>query len=142
MKIFKDNAGRAWSVCINIDTIKRVRSLLDINLLEIAGGQLVEQLISDPVQLCNVLYAVLKPDADALKISDEDFGRAMAGDAIEQATTALLEELVDFFPLARRRVLSKALGKIKALQSRMLELAETQLDDPALIEAALKSSRN
>jgi len=140
MRIFKDNAGRTWSVSVNVDTIKRVRSLLNVNLLEVAGGQLVEQLVSDPVQLCNVLYAVLKPDADALHISDEDFGRAMAGDAIEQATTALLEELVDFFPLARRKVLSKALEKIKALQSRMLELAETRLDDPHLIEIALKNS--
>jgi len=29
-------------------------------------------------------------------ISDIDFGRAMAGDAIDSATTALLEELTDF----------------------------------------------
>ena len=145
MRVFKDNAGRSWSVCINVDAIKRVRKLLDVNLLEIAGGQLIEQLAGDPVLLCNVLYAVLKPEADAQKISDEDFGRAMAGDAIEHATTAFLEELVDFFPSGRRRVLAKALGKLQTLQSRLLTLAEEQLDSPqidAQIEQALKNSGN
>ena len=145
MRVFKDNAGRSWSVCINVDAIKRVRKLLDVNLLEIASGQLIEQLANDPVLLCNVLYVVVKPEADAQKISDEDFGRAMAGDAIEHATTAFLEELVDFFPSGRRRVLAKALGKLQTLQSRLLTLAEEQLDSPeidAQIETALKNSGN
>ena len=145
MRVFKDNAGRSWSVCINVDAIKRVRKLLDVNLLEIAGGQLIEQLANDPVLLCNVLYVVIKPEADAKAISDEDFGRAMAGDAIEYATTAFLEELVDFFPSGRRRVLAKALGKLQTLQSRLLTLAEEQLDSPeidAQIETALKNSGN
>ena len=145
MRVFKDNAGRSWSVCINVDAIKRVRKLLDVNLLEIASGQLIEQLANDPVLLCNVLYVVVKPEADAQKISDEDFGRAMAGDAIEHATTAFLEELVDFFPSGRRRVLAKAMGKLRTLQSRLLTLAEEQLDSPqidAQIETALKNSGN
>ena len=40
--------------------------------------------------------------AEKQKISDEDFGRGLGGDAIDSATTALLEELVDFFPQRRR----------------------------------------
>jgi hypothetical protein len=142
MKVFKDNAGRSWSVCINVDAIRRVRSLLNVNLLEIVEGKLVERLIADPVLLCDVLYAVVKLDADAQKISDLDFGRAMAGDAIEHATTALLEELVDFFPLRQRQVLSLALQKLKALQDRVMDLAKERLNDPAIdrqLEDALKN---
>jgi hypothetical protein len=132
MKTFNDNAGRTWTVTVNVDAIKRVKSLLSVNLMEIVEGKLLERLVSDPVLLCDVIYAVCKPEADAKAISDEDFGRAMAGDAIDLATTALLEELVDFFPLARRRLLRKALEKLRKLESMTLSAAETRLDSPEL----------
>jgi hypothetical protein len=132
MKTFNDNAGRTWTVTVNVDAMKRVKSLLSVNLMEIVEGKLLERLVSDPVLLCDVIYAVCKPEADAKAVSDEDFGRAMAGDAIDLATTALLEELVDFFPLARRRLLRKALEKLRKLESMALSAAETRLDSPEL----------
>ncbi len=98
MKTFTDNAGRTWTIAINVEAIKRVRGLLNVDLLEIVDGKLIERLIRDPVLLCDIVYAVCKPEADAKNVSDENFGRAMAGDAIEHATKALLEELVGFSP--------------------------------------------
>ena len=132
MKTFNDNAGRTWTVTINVDAIKRVKSLLSVNLLEAVEGKLLERLVSDPVLLCDVIYAVCKPEADAKGVSDEDFGRSMAGDAIDLATTALLEELCDFFPQQRRRLLRKALEKLRKLESMALTAAETRLDSPEL----------
>ncbi len=137
-----DNAGRSWSVAINVECIKRVKSLLDVNLLDAVDGKLLEQFISDPVLLCDVLYAICKPEADTKSISDEEFGRAMAGDAIDAGTTALLEELVDFFPSGKRQVLSKALAKLKAFENKALEAASHRLDDPELekrMEEAINS---
>ena len=128
---------------VNVDAIKRVRSLVGVDLMQAVGGKLLERLVSDPVLLCDVLYAVCKAEADAKNVSDEDFGRALAGDAIDAATTALLEELVDFFPQAKRRVLGKAMGKLKILQARALEVAELRLDSPELenaMEQALAGS--
>ncbi|MBI5725214.1 MAG: hypothetical protein HZA50_14740 [Planctomycetes bacterium] len=132
MKTFSDNAGRTWTVTVNVDAVKRVKTLLGVNLLEAVDGKLLEQLIGDPVLLCDVIYAVCKPQADAQKVSDEDFGRAMAGDSIELATTALLEELCDFFPLGRRTLLRKALGKLRKLESMALATAGNRLDSPEL----------
>jgi len=140
MKTFKDNAGRTWTVTVDVSAVKRVRSLLDVNLLEVLDGRLIERLAGDPVLLCDVLYALVKPEADAKGITDEDFGRAMAGDAVEHATTALLEELVDFFPQGKRRLLQKALGKLKSWEAKALEVAEKRLESPELdekLEAAL-----
>src|SRR5690606_18405993 len=108
MKTFNDNAGRTWTVAINVDAIKRVKSLLGVNLLDAVEGKLIEQLVSDPVMLCDVLYVLCKPEADAKQVSDEDFGRSMAGDAIDHGTTCLLEELVDFFPMAKRQEIGRA----------------------------------
>jgi hypothetical protein len=142
MRTFKDNAGRTWTVTVNVDAVKRVRSLLDVNLLEVVDGKLIERLAADPVLLCDVLYALVKPDADAKQVTDQDFGRGMAGDAIDLATTALLEELVDFFPQGKRRLLQKALAKLKDWEAKALGVAERKLDSPELeaqFENALKS---
>jgi hypothetical protein len=132
MKTFNDNAGRSWTVQVNVDAIKRVRDLAQVNLLEVVEGKLLERLIGDPVLLCDVIYCLCKPEADGKSVSDVDFGRAMGGDAIDGATTALLEELVDFFPQAKRRVLAKALAKLRKLESAALAAVETRLDSPEL----------
>jgi len=141
MKTFKDNGGQSWTISINVDAIKRVRSLLDVNLLDAVDGKLLEQLVTDPVLLCDVIYCIVKPECDSKNVSDEDFGKTMAGDAIEHAATALLEELVDFFPLGKRRVLQKALGKLKTLEARALEMAEKHLDSPEL-ESEMEKALN
>ncbi len=143
MKTFNDNSGRTWTVTINVDAIKRVKSLLDVNLLEAVEGKLLERFVSAPILLCDVIYCICKPEADAKEITDEDFGKAMAGDAIDCATTALLEELVDFFPPQRRQLLTKALGKLRKLESMALTAAEARLDSPELeqrMEALLKET--
>ena len=142
MKTFKDNAGRSWTLIVNVAAIKRVRSLLDVNLMEAVEGDLLEQLSTDPILLCDVVYVLCKPEADQQNVTDEQFGQAMAGDAIEHATTALLEELVDFFPLARRRVLQKALVKLKAVEEKASKFAEAALNDPKFdeqLDAALNN---
>ena len=132
MKTFKDNADRTWTVTVNVDSIKRVRSLLNIDLMEAVEGKLIERLIGDPILPCDVIYCVCKQDADAKGITDEEFGRSMAGDAIELATTALLEELVDFFPQGKRQLLRKALAKLETLQEMMLAVVSERLDSPEL----------
>ncbi len=67
------------------------------------GLQALGKLVSDPVRLADVLYCLVKDEADARQVSDEDFGRALAGDAITAAAEAFVEELIDFFPDARVR---------------------------------------
>lgn len=134
MKTFKDNASRSWTITVNVAAIKRVRSLLDVNLMEAVEGDLLEQFSTDPILLCDVVYVLCKPEADQQGVSDEQFGQAMAGDAIEHATTALLEELVDFFPQAKRQVLHKALEKMKVVEGKAVTFAEAALNDPKFDE--------
>lgn len=143
MKTFQDNAGRQWTVTINVDAIRRVRSLVDVNLLDVLddGCKLLAQLHDDPVLLVDVIYCVCKPEADAKNITDEDFGRAMAGDAIGNATAALLAELSDFFPNARQRAaMQELLRKTNTVADRLLEKAESairQLDPASIAETVL-----
>lgn len=139
MRTFQDSAGRTWTVAVTVDAVKRVRDLLKEDLLDIE--HILPRLLLDPILLCDVVYCVCKPQADAEKISDVDFARAMAGGTIAQAKAALLEELVDFFPEpSQRETLRLAIGKYNQLSQRVKELVTARMNSPALaqeIEAAL-----
>ena len=109
MHEFTDNQDGVWRIVINVGVVKRVRDTLGVDLMDLlARGEgeeerLLVRLMIDPVLLCDVIYCVCREQADERGASDEDFGRAMAGDAIDAATQALLEEIVAFFPNARDR---------------------------------------
>ena len=137
MQSFKDNQGRQWSVEINVTAIKRVRGLTGEDLMQVIEGTLIEKLIRDPVLLCDVVYAICKPEADARTVSVEEFGKAMAGDAIEAATTAVLEELVGFCPSPRDRAnLGRVLQATRKVMDRARDLVEKKLDSGALDQLA------
>jgi hypothetical protein len=136
MKAFTDASGRSWEVTVNVNAIKRVRDLLAVDLLDVANSDLLTRLADDACLLVNVLFVLCKPAADALKVTDEDFGRAMVGGALDAASAALMQDLLDFFPRAQRL---KALGRmVTALraQGAMLKessqtLAELNIEAPS-----------
>lgn len=133
MQQFTDCEGRSWTVEINVAALKRVRDLAGVDLLGILDGTLIERLIRDPVLLCDALYAACKPEADERGITDEQFGRAMAGDAIEAATSALLEETVSFCPSPRdRAALGRVLAATRTAMDRARDFVEERLDSGAL----------
>lgn len=103
MKTFKDSEAAEWQIAINYGAIKRVKGLIpDANLAgyaDAAGSALplCTRLQVDIEFFCNVLYALVKPQADERKISDEDFGRRLGGEAIFAARAAFFEEWAEFF---------------------------------------------
>ena len=131
MHSFVDNSRRTWEIAINVAAVKRIRGLLGIDLYALVddGFKSLSKLVSDPVTLADVLYCLCKDQADKQSISDEDFGRALAGDAITQAADAFVEELIDFFPDARARAgLRKVIDAGRKVRQRLLTHAETLLE--------------
>jgi hypothetical protein len=125
MKAFTDAQGRAWTVVVNVSAVKRVRDLLDVDLMGVAGGDLLSRLADDPVLLVDVLYVLCKVEADAKGMSDEDFGKGMVGGVLDEAASALMKELLDFFPSAQRaRALGKLLKVMEAQDAAMQEAAK------------------
>ena len=141
MKTFTDTAGRTWTLALTIDAAKRVKSLLDVNLLELEAGDppLLTRLGTNVILLCDVIFALVKPQADAAGVSDQEFAAALGGDVVLAAQTAFYEELVDFFRKLGRTDLAKAVDA----QRRMIDLAvrriETRLDKLDL-EAAVSET--
>ena len=130
MKAFTDNAGKTWSVAMTIDSVKRVRDLLGVNLVEPEAGEppLLTRLGTDEILLCDVVYCLIKPQADTLGVTDVDFGRALGGDAILAAQTALYEELVDFFQKRGRPDRARAVAAQKTMIEMAIESVRMKLD--------------
>lgn len=146
MKTFNDNAGRTWTITITVDAIKRVEGLIKgVNLANLTTGDppLLTRLETDVVLLCDVIFALVKPQADQLSVSDEEFGKAMGGDAIMAAHDAFWEELTGFFRQLRRTDTARAIEKQAALVKATVEAIEQRvetLDPSAVIQRALGGS--
>ena len=127
MHTFTDNTGKIWSISVNVAAIKRVRALCGVDLTSIIDiddegkptASLLDKISSDPVLLVDILYAVCKPEADQNGISDELFGAHILGDVITNATNALLDEVVDFFPVSKRRVLQQLLKLTRRFEEKI-----------------------
>jgi len=138
MRSFTDNAGRTWAVRVTVDTIRRVRALTDTDLMCVVGGDLLERLAADPVLLVDVIYSIIKPDADKLGVTGEMFGESLAGDVIESAADAMMGAIVDFFPKRRGRVLAAILEKSKKIEDESMDRAMEWVD--ALTRESLTKS--
>ena len=125
---FKDTADRTWDLSLTVNDAKRVQAFTGLNLLRLAPED-ISDLSTDPIKLVDALFALVKPQADKLGVSDEDFGRSLAGDVIADATEAFLEAIVNFTPYpAKRETLRKALKLSKELQVKSLAKVNQLLD--------------
>ena len=147
MKTFTDSKGRVWEVELNIRQMKRVRDTLGIDLVNVISANkdgsvstdTLERVANDPILLVDILWVLCEGQAKPSGVTDEDFGSALAGDSIEDATRAFLDELVDFFPGARRLYLKKAVDLARKFQSESAEVLQKVLDSPEF-EERLKTS--
>ncbi len=139
MQKFLDRRGRVWVVDIDNTTLKRVKLLTDVRLLDAIdqGSDVVARLSTDPLLLGDVLYAICKPQADSQQISDEAFAEGIAGDVIDEGVKAVIDALVAYCPESKRRLLRKSADKQKVIETRGLELIEQRLDDPSLINGII-----
>lgn len=103
MPTFKDTAGREWSVEITFGTVKRVKALLAIDLMEPQEGTppLITQLGTDVQKLIDVVWVILKPQADQASVTVDEFIEALGGEASIAATDAFWERWENFFQSRR-----------------------------------------
>lgn len=97
---FKDKTGAEWDCAITTGAIKRVIKLCQIDLTKLFEDEeatAVRQLLADPLVIADVIYAVVKPQADARDITDEQFGELLPGMLMAEANSALMDALQVFF---------------------------------------------
>lgn len=130
MKIWKDAEGHAYETKITVAEIRDVKTELGINLMDIATGDLLQKISEDVILLCDILYVINRSQAKEYGIDDAQFGRNLYGDALEEATRAFMEEMINFFPNQRtRQLLTKAMTKGQERMDKALDLAEKTLEE-------------
>jgi hypothetical protein len=148
MKFFKDIKDGSWELSINVAAIKKIRDVLNADLLDIQTT--LPRLLADPIFLVDVLYCLCKSQADAKGVSDEQFGEGMAGDCLGFAKNTLMEELKSFFPsLEERNAVDRLIKKGNEMldllrKKSLLKLEQTDLNAKAdeILELFGKISMN
>ena len=142
MKTFRDTAGREWCITVDVNAVKRVMKApieffgepLRVNLLSLVepNCDLLKKMADYPPLICDVVYALCKPQCNEKNVTDEEFGRAMGGDVLQNVLECLIEETIDFFPEYRRKFLRKVLEKGRAFDLRVKEMRTTRLNSGEL----------
>lgn len=128
MKTFRASDGREWAVQIDGDAIVRVKDACGILLTDLISGAVAQQLAEDPIKVMAVLFAVCRIEADERKIDEVGFRRLLSGDALEAATDALIDGVIDFFPKSRREMARKLMSKGRELSDLATRRAIEEID--------------
>ena len=128
--MFKDKSGRSWDCTLSIAALKRIKTTLDVDLLDLlAGGSVAEgvkRVILSPQSACDVLYVAVKPQADAAGLTDEQFGELLAGQVLADGLADLLTEIEVFFEATQGPEAAKALRAMRAKRDQIAASVWTQ----------------
>lgn len=141
MHSFEDTEGRTWNLAITFGSIKRAKDLLGVNLLNPLATRkyktngrarrsqpLLTRLQLDPALLVDLIFALLRPQAEQQGVTDEQFAEALGGEAAYEAYRAFMEEWQVFFHGLRREAEARAIRAnkemIEAETAKNVELVE------------------
>ena len=129
MPSFRDSEDRTWSIEITIDAVKRVRRVLDVDLLDLTAGDppLLSRLDTDIALMCDVVFVLVQPAAEQKGVSDEQFGAALGGQAIAEARKAFWTALADFFQGLGRTETATAIAKQQSTIQQAIEAANQRI---------------
>lgn len=144
MASFKDGKGRVWTLDITVLTLRRVKSDTGVDLLEVLGpnAALLRRIYDEPLLLASVLWSIARVTnrAQADEVTEDGFMEQLAGDVLDQATHALLEAIVSFFPSPKdRKNLAAVLKATDEAMDKAREMAAKELeglDVAAMAESA------
>lgn len=155
MHCFTDDKNSKWTIALDVPTARRVKAELSIDLVQ-PNSELMSRLAEDVALIVDLLEILTRSQRQARKLHEDhcrnheppleipgspeqqeelsilEFCRRLTGDALDRASTALVEELLLFFPRHRRAAMQKAWLKIQDVQQRTSEAALQTLDSPEM----------
>lgn len=128
---FRDKTGRTWALELNAPLIRKIQQTLGVNLVDLKADP-IGQIETDPLLFVDVLWMIV--EADAGDVTDEEFGRALAGEAvIDAAGEAMAEAIVNFSPSGKRSLIRSLREQNRKVQDQASSLT--------LAKAAAKGER-
>ena len=128
MHTFKDKAGREWKVEANFGSYARVKAATGVKLYDIAteDRQSLVQL-TDAFTLGSVIWSMIEPQAGARGLTPEQFYEAVDGQVLNDAYSALIDEMIFFCPTRQRKVLEMAVAKLRAADAKADQMVDASL---------------
>ena len=143
MHIFKDNAGRDWSLSLTIGNAMLVKDRLGVDLLqpEVGDPPLLTRLGTDEMLLAQVIAALLESQFELHKVDTAQVYQCFDGPTFARAHEAFYKELIDFFHQRGRQDRAAAVEKQKQVIIAGTKAAETKvggINIDAVIDRAMK----
>lgn len=136
MREFKDDMGRSWSVHVSCGSLKRVEARAGFDLADVSNGKAVELFSGSTTHLLDVLWPLVESQAQQRDIDEGSFGEGLRGDCLAEATAVLKEELLSFFPSARRKLMQRLLARMDKIVEEMSEQAEQAIESVQIPSAS------
>lgn len=123
LKTFSDGKNQ-WSIEIGVGSIKRVLADTGLNLSlphepDADGRTLAERLVFDIVLQVDVIWSLVRLQAEKLSISVDDFCHAMKADLMLAAVEAFQGEWIDFFQKMNSPVQAKIIQQARELRQEL-----------------------
>lgn len=133
MAQFTDSAGRVWSLDLDLTTADEIKATHDLDLLDLEDGDRTYQRLNTDARLVVALvWDLVKPAAEAKKITVEEFRRAMKPTAIRAAKEAVVEAIADFSPSPE---VAEAMRKVFRAAAKKMKIALEAIDESDLMAA-------
>lgn len=117
MARFTDTEGAEWSIEITVPLARLLKTRCEVDVVNDFAGAL--QQLADLFVCGSVLWECCKGQAAERQLSEEQFLLRLKGDCWEQATDAIVQGVLDFFPPARRTILAEILQETRQAAETM-----------------------
>jgi hypothetical protein len=130
MAKFKTIDGKEWVIDVTYLTVKRVRDLCGVNLLDICNldKESLSGWVADDLRVLEVVCAVVRPQLAAIDMSDEDFFALCDGTTLKEAVERLVDQVSDFFQEPRKGLVKKVIRKLRETEKAMEAQAERAIE--------------
>jgi hypothetical protein len=116
------------TVTVQIDGEKKPFDLVDVSAI----GTTMQVMRGQYTVIAETLYAILCRQCDEKKLTKEDFFDGLRGDSLDAAAKALEAELIDFFPLRLRKMVTLIAAKIDEATAELLTKAEASIEKASM----------
>lgn len=129
MTTFKDSAGTEWTLKLSTGVIEDITEVTHVDLdgLVKNPSKFADIILTEPKKLVEILYVLCAEQLETTGLTPRDFGRRFDRATLDEATNALLREVVTFYPrTSAGKVLSEKLPELLAKMDRDIEKKTTE----------------
>lgn len=131
VKSFTDTQGRVWDLAGSLGAFERVKTQCGVDLLDITSTQESLRQLQDVFTLGRVLYQMCSAQCQQRGISPEQFAEGFNADILNEASNALMDEVIFFCRKETRPMLQMAMQKAREADRRMMERVAARTEELA-----------